>query len=57
VGLVWLVAVVLAIVILGLLWAGYLAERKNEKAQAILQHVVNSALSIVTGVVLAKGVP
>jgi hypothetical protein len=57
VGLVWLAAVVLAVVILGLLWSGYLARSKNEKAQTILQHLVNTVLSVATGAVLSKGVP
>jgi hypothetical protein len=56
VGLVWLMAIVLSIVILGLLWSGYLANKRNEKAQAILQHIINSLLSLITGAVLAKGV-
>lgn len=55
-GLAWLAAIVLAIVILGLFYSGFLAKHKSEKAQAILQHVLNAAVSIATGVVLSKGV-
>lgn len=55
-GLVWLGAVVLAIVILGLLWSGYIARSKNEKAQTILQHVVNTVLSVATGAVVSRGI-
>lgn len=57
VGLVWLAALVLAIVILRLLWSGYLAKSKNEKAQTILQHLVNTVLSIATGALVSKGLP
>jgi len=57
VGLVWLAALVLAIVILGLLWSGYLAKSKNEKAQTILQHLVNTVLSVAIGAVVSKGIP
>ena len=54
VGLVWLAALVLGVVILGLLWSGYAAKSKNEKAQAILQHLVNTVLSVATGAVISK---
>jgi len=46
---------VLGIVILGLLWSGYLARSKNEKAQGILQHLVNTVLSVATGALVSKG--
>jgi hypothetical protein len=55
VGLAWLAALVLGIVILGLLWSGYVAKSKNEKAQVILQHLVNTVLSIASGAAIAKG--
>lgn len=57
VGLVWLAALMLAMVILGLLWSGYLAKSKNEKAQTILQHLVNTVLSVATGAVISRGFP
>ena len=57
VGLVWLAALVLAIVILGLVWSGYFAKSKNEKAQTILQHLVNTVLSVAIGAVVSKGIP
>jgi hypothetical protein len=55
IGLIWLAALVLGIVILGLLWSGYLARSKNEKAQGILQHLVNTVLSVATGALVSKG--
>jgi hypothetical protein len=57
VGFVWLAALVLATVILGLFWSGYLAKSKNEKAQTILQHLVNTVLSVAIGAVVSKGIP
>jgi hypothetical protein len=57
VGLVWLAALMLSVVILGLLWSGYLAKSKNEKAQTILQHLVNTVLSVATGALIFRGLP
>lgn len=57
VGLVWLTALMLSVVILGLLWSGYLAKSKNEKAQTILQHLVNTVLSVATGALIFRGLP
>jgi hypothetical protein len=57
VGFVWLAALVLAIVILGLFWSAYLAKSKNEKAQTILQHLVNTVSSVAIGAVVSKGIP